>query len=137
MGYQLMGFVDDDSSKFEEFRNTGYSIVADLREFPDFVRDHGVDEILIGLPLQSHYQQASQIVASCEEQGIMVRILSDLFDLKLAHSKMEHLDGESIITIHREYRGGPRFFSNALSTLSFPVAYYPFLTPFLDHRSTD
>ena len=105
-GYRIMGFVDDDFAGSREFRKAGYSLVCNLKEFPNFVRSHVVDEVLVCLPLGSHYVEASQIVASCEEQGIMVRILSDLFDLKLAHSKMDQPEGESIITLSTGNIGG-------------------------------
>jgi exopolysaccharide biosynthesis polyprenyl glycosylphosphotransferase len=99
LGYRLMGFVDSDYAGAQEFRKVGYSLVADLKEFPGFIRSRMVDEVLICLPLRSHYVEASKIVACCEEQGIMVKILSDLFDLKLAHSNIEQLGDESIITL--------------------------------------
>jgi hypothetical protein len=38
-----------------------------------------VDEVVIALPMKSLYQEASKIFAACEEQGIIVRNLSDIF----------------------------------------------------------
>jgi exopolysaccharide biosynthesis polyprenyl glycosylphosphotransferase len=99
LGFRLIGFVDDNSLNSPALHEMGYSVVASSRELPDFLRVHAVDAIFIGLPLKSSYEAVSQIVACCEEQGVIVRVLSDLFDLKVAHLNVEHLDGQSMITI--------------------------------------
>ncbi len=99
LGYRLLGFADNVWAKLEEFKKTGYAIVADLKEFPAFIRTNVVDEVVICLPVQSFYQQSSQLVALCEEQGILVRFLSDIFNLKLGKSKTEHFEGDSVITV--------------------------------------
>ncbi len=35
----------------------------------------------------------------CEEQGILVRFLSDIFNLKLGKTKAEFFEGDSVITV--------------------------------------
>ena len=57
-----------------------------------------VDEVMICLPMKSFYQEASDIIATCEEQGIIVRFLSDFFNPKIAHTKTAY-DDESIVTL--------------------------------------
>ena len=59
-----------------------------------------VDEVAIALPLKSLYDQASRIVAVCEQQGVIVRFLSDLFNLKLARSEAGQLDKDSFFTVY-------------------------------------
>lgn len=91
LGYRLVGFVDDGWKGFGNFQNAGYTLVADFNKLPLFLRDHVVDEVVIALPINSHYNQASSIIALCEKQGIIVRYLSDIFNSKLARSVSEHL----------------------------------------------
>ncbi len=120
LGYRLMGFVDNISSKLQEFQKSGYHLLAGLSEFPAFLRNHVVDEVMVCLPLQSLYQQTSQIVALCEEQGIIVRFLSDLFNLKLACSKTEQFEGNPVITIYNGHMEGFPFIIKR--TLDFVVS---------------
>jgi hypothetical protein len=42
------------------------------------------------------YLQASRVAALCEEQGIVVRVLSDIFNLRLAKSRAGEFAGEAI-----------------------------------------
>ena len=97
LGYRIIGFVDSDWEGLREFRQTGYQIVANLAEFSAYLRDHVVDEVMIALPLKTYYNQASQIAAVCEEQGIICRYPSGMFDTKLARLRSEHFEGDTVI----------------------------------------
>ncbi len=99
LGYIIVGFVENGWSGNREFCRSGYKIVTDFSKFPDFVRSNVVDEVMICLPLRSQYEQASRIVKSCEEQGIIVRFLSDFFDLDLAVSRAEMVDDAPVVTL--------------------------------------
>src|SRR5262245_56828181 len=99
LGYRVLGFVDGDWVGSAEFRRTGRSLLTDPEGLPDYLRRHVVDEVVIGLPLCSSYERSSRIVSLCEEQGITVRFLSDLFNLKLAHSTVELFGEEPVITV--------------------------------------
>ena len=80
LGYQLVGFADEEWTGNREFRNKGNSIVSDLEHFSDFLRERIVDEVAIALPMKSFYSQAARIVALCREQGVIVRVPASLFD---------------------------------------------------------
>ena len=96
LGYHLIGFVDDEWPGIEDFRNNGFQLVCELNKLPDFIRNHVVDEVFLSLPVKSLYDRASQIVSLCEEQGIMIRHLSNIFNIKMAHSKSEQFQGYPI-----------------------------------------
>ncbi len=99
LGYHVIGFMDDQWSGDEEFRRTGYPLVADFNNFSTFIKNTVVDEVMICLPMKSFYNQAFRIVAICEEQGITVRFLPNIFNLKFARSKTEQFEGEPIIAL--------------------------------------
>lgn len=100
LGYRIIGFVDENWVGIGEFQKTGYARVIDLNNFSAFIRDHVVDEVVICLPVKSYYHQTSQIVALCEEQGIIVRFPSNIFNLKTARSKTEQFEDDSVITVY-------------------------------------
>jgi exopolysaccharide biosynthesis polyprenyl glycosylphosphotransferase len=104
LGYRLVGFVDNDWSGLDEFRKSGYQRVADLNQFLPLLRNQVVDEVVIALPMESAYGQAARIAALCEEQGVIVRLLSDIFNLRLARSRAEEFEGAPVITL---YTGSP------------------------------
>ena len=99
LGYRVLGFVDREWPGMKEFRNTGCTLICDFDGFLDFIRDNVVDEVVIVLPIKSFYLEASRIATFCEEQGITTHVLSNLFELKLARSKAEPPNYDSLITL--------------------------------------
>jgi exopolysaccharide biosynthesis polyprenyl glycosylphosphotransferase len=98
LGYCIVGFVDT-KLQSPEFGARGYSLVSSFKEFPLLIRRTVVDEVLIGLPIKSFYQEIARIVALCGEQGVTVRFLSDLFDVKLGRSSAGYLGDHVVVTI--------------------------------------
>jgi exopolysaccharide biosynthesis polyprenyl glycosylphosphotransferase len=89
LGYRLVGFVDEQWAGIKDFLATGYSFATDLDQFPTFLREHVVDEVTLALPMRTCYPKASEIVAQCKEQGILVRFLPDIFDVTSAQSNRD------------------------------------------------
>jgi exopolysaccharide biosynthesis polyprenyl glycosylphosphotransferase len=100
LGYRILGFVDREWLGMTEFRRTGYKWICDFKGLSSFLRDSVVDEVLITLPINSLYFEASHIAALCQEHGITTHFLSNLFDLKPARAKAEPLDYDSLITLN-------------------------------------
>ncbi len=98
LGYRILGFVDDHWAELDHHQLQGFPVVCSLENFQGFIRTFSVDEVLIALPLRSYYQQASKIFDQCEEQGILVRMLGDLFSPKLARSDIDHVGGYPTLT---------------------------------------
>src|SRR5580692_6420491 len=81
-GYRLLGFVDDDWPRLEEFKATGFRLACDYDGLAEFLRHNVVDEVAIYLPLRSFYERAAQIAKLAEQHGILLRFDADIFDLK-------------------------------------------------------
>jgi exopolysaccharide biosynthesis polyprenyl glycosylphosphotransferase len=99
LGYQIKGFVDEDWSGSEKFRLTGREVVSRLGDFGSYLRANVVDEVVIALPVSSHYAQFSHILRACEEQGILVHMLPDFFDVTHARLRLEILEDQPVITL--------------------------------------
>lgn len=110
LGYRIMGFVDQKWQGGRYFQQSGFPLLADFQNFPTFLRTHAVDEVIIDLPLNTFYQEASYIVGLCVQQGIIVRFLSDslylLFDMKLARAELEEIQDYVILSVYTGAMGG-------------------------------
>jgi exopolysaccharide biosynthesis polyprenyl glycosylphosphotransferase len=93
LGYLLIGFADEEWTENRGFGTNGKSIVTDLGHFSAFLREHIVDEVAIALPMKSFYSQAARVVAACQEQGVIVRVLAGIFDLQKGWVNNRQLDG--------------------------------------------
>jgi exopolysaccharide biosynthesis polyprenyl glycosylphosphotransferase len=98
LGYVISGFVDVNWDGIHEFQKNGYTLITDFKGFTEYIRTNVVDEVLISLPVKSYYQETTRIIAACENQGILARHLSNIFDTKLANHKLEYFKDESFVS---------------------------------------
>jgi len=131
LGYRILGFADEEWVGSSEVSRAGWSIVCDFDHLRLYLRRMVVDEVVLALPFRSFHDYASEIAAACEQQGIIIRVLSNLFDLKDAQPMAEHLEGEAVITHHSGIADGwPLLIKRAMDfTLSLSLIL--FLAPVL------
>jgi exopolysaccharide biosynthesis polyprenyl glycosylphosphotransferase len=129
LGYRILGFVDQEWPGMEDFRKTGYSLACDLESFPTFLRHAVVDEVIITLPIKSFYFEADRMGALCEEQGIITRFLSSIFNLKLARSRAEEFGDESLITLYSGAAEGWSLLIKRLLDISISLVLLILLAP--------
>jgi exopolysaccharide biosynthesis polyprenyl glycosylphosphotransferase len=99
LGYRIMGFVDDAREGPEDEYLARVGRVCDFAGFPAFLRAHVVDEVVVALPVKTMYGQAARIVAACEEQGIIVRFISSIFDNRLGRAHVDQFADYAIVTV--------------------------------------
>lgn len=92
-GCRLLGLVDDDWSGMREFEESGFRLACDLEGLPEFLRKNVVDEIAIYLPLRSFYERAAEIAQLAKLHGILIRLDTDIFDLKFVRHRADAIDG--------------------------------------------
>jgi exopolysaccharide biosynthesis polyprenyl glycosylphosphotransferase len=74
-----------------------------ISELESIIAQEPVDEVFIALPREGYAPLVEAIVRLCEDQGIIVRLQTDLFKLRIARWQVDELDGIPIVTI----RSGP------------------------------
>jgi len=132
LGYRIAGFVDEEWPGLEKFYESGYSLACDFENLRRFLRTNVVDEVVVILPMKSKYPYASEIAQVCEEQGILLRFVSNMFNLKHAQSRTEDFEGDSHITHSRGQMpdGWPAVIKRALD-FSVSLLLIVFLSPLL------
>jgi exopolysaccharide biosynthesis polyprenyl glycosylphosphotransferase len=98
LGYHVIGFADRSWDGIGSFRETGHSLACDLEGLPEFVRSNVIDEVVIALPIRSAHDASARVAMLCEQQGIIVRMLPNIFNLKMARSRAEEFEGDAFIT---------------------------------------
>lgn len=107
LGYEVAGYIDDRWSGSETMESRGYRYLGNLASLDSYLQNNVVDEVIIALPLASFYRQALHLIQTCEEQGIVVRCLSDLFPTQLTKSVTEVFNGDYLTTFHgRAFESG-------------------------------
>jgi exopolysaccharide biosynthesis polyprenyl glycosylphosphotransferase len=102
----------DMASRLAQRADLGYRVVdtidADARTMPadavlariaSILEHEPLDEIFVALPLDGAQPLIGGIVALCEDQGITLRLLTSIIDLRLARAQVDELDGRPILSI--------------------------------------
>ena len=99
LGYNIVGFVDDDWSGIQTFHETGLVRCCTFSGLADFLRHTVVDEAAMYLPLRSYYEHAAQFVSLCEQHGIAIRFDSQIFNLKNANAHAHDWEGPQVLAL--------------------------------------
>jgi exopolysaccharide biosynthesis polyprenyl glycosylphosphotransferase len=94
-GYLVAGYVDD----LLYSPNGDTRLLGSLEDFPDVLRNHIIDEVVIALPIKSQYERIQKIITVAEEQGITIRCLSHPFNTKIAKSNTVGFGGCNLLEI--------------------------------------
>jgi exopolysaccharide biosynthesis polyprenyl glycosylphosphotransferase len=91
-GYHVVGFVDDDWAGTKAFNSTGQTRCCDFAGLANFLRLNVVDEAAIYLPLRSYYEHAAELVALCEQHGIVIRFDTQVFKLRALNYRVQDVE---------------------------------------------
>jgi exopolysaccharide biosynthesis polyprenyl glycosylphosphotransferase len=129
LDYRLVGFVDEHWAGEEAFRQSGYHVVSNFAGFQSLLIDQVVDEVIVCTPVKSFYDQASRILSQCEEQGITVRFVSDVFKPRIGRSRVERIEDEMVVTIDTGSMLGPTVLVKRAFDISISLTLLAVLSP--------
>lgn len=112
IGYNFLGFVDDIEAE---------NILGKIDEFSDILVKNVIDEIIISLPIKTYYDKMESIAKAAEQQGVTVRIYSDLFNLRLARAVPGQISETPVLSLYT----GPRLHGKRMmikSVLDFIIS---------------
>src|SRR5260221_10526910 len=89
LGYQVVGFVDDDLSKGDLGR---FKALGGLDSVGSVMKSERVDEMIITLPWMYH-RTIIGLVRSCQAAGVRARVVPDLFQLSLSRVDFDDMGG--------------------------------------------
>lgn len=95
LGYQVVGFVDDDLSKGDLGR---FRALGALDSVGPVLKSERVDEVIITLPWMYH-RTIMGMVRSCEALGVRARVVPDLFQLSLSRVDFDDMGGIPLMAL--------------------------------------
>jgi exopolysaccharide biosynthesis polyprenyl glycosylphosphotransferase len=95
LGYQVVGFVDDDPSKGDIGR---FKALGTLDSVGTLLEREKVDEVIITLPWM-YQRQIAGLVRTCEQQRVRARVVPDLFQLALNQVDVADVGGIPLIGV--------------------------------------
>src|SRR5918992_361074 len=93
LGYQPVGFIDDDERKHGARIDRGLEVLGTTNELPRVLDDVEPDEVLIAVPSAPGTMRA-QVVRACRGRGVPVRTMPTVFELLLNGGRLMRQVGE-------------------------------------------
>jgi exopolysaccharide biosynthesis polyprenyl glycosylphosphotransferase len=131
LGYRLLGFADDPWAGLPALVARRGSVMTDLENLGQFLRDSVVDEVFVCLPLKSHYEPVRNIIERCESQGIIVRLLGRIFDLRMSRATAETFEDEMIVSVYTNHMDGWPIFAKRIVDIVGSLALLALCSPIL------
>jgi exopolysaccharide biosynthesis polyprenyl glycosylphosphotransferase len=94
MGYRVVGVVNGSANKLVH----GVPVLGTMEELPGLIRQHEVDEVIIGVPEASH-QELLQIIALSERGRARIKIFPDLFQIMASEITIGDLNGLPLLNV--------------------------------------
>ncbi|MDX2167492.1 MAG: sugar transferase [Deltaproteobacteria bacterium] len=94
LGYQVAGVIDCGDGAHSLAPDEVLALVTTM------VDAGQIDEVFMALPLDSSQRLINRVVAVCEEQGILVRVVTQVAALTWARAIIDEVDGQPILTLH-------------------------------------
>lgn len=104
------------------------SIIEDLKTA---LVQSPIDEVLVVLPPDQYASETRQIVDLCERQGILLRLETQPYDLKIARLNLDELEGIPVLTIQSGPQEDWHLLTKRLIDLIGGVALLILLSPLL------
>lgn len=128
-GYRLLGFVDDQWQRLQDFRSTGLPLLCNYAGLAEFLRNNTVDEVAMFWPLSSFFERSFEVAAQCQLQGITARLGGGIFALKKARAQAEMFEDEYFIPIDTGVRDWGALFIKRLLDVVLSIVLLILLAP--------
>lgn len=123
-GVKIVGYLDPDPKRVGGTVD-GVSIIGTVDNIGECLKQHVIDEVIIAIP-RSLLEDAEPIVQACEQEGIKLRFMADIFNLHVARISLSKIGNVPLLTLEpvamdEEKLLVKRIIDLTLTTLSMPV----------------
>ncbi|MGB4782183.1 sugar transferase [Candidatus Methylomirabilis sp.] len=96
IGIQLVGYLDPDPARVGMTLH-GSEVLGTVDAITSVLKDHVIDEVILAVP-RGMIPNVEKIVYACEEEGVKVSLMADLFDVNVAHLSLDQFDAIPLLT---------------------------------------
>jgi Undecaprenyl-phosphate galactose phosphotransferase WbaP len=129
MGYNVIGFLDDDKQKKGNIIN-GEKVIGRVTEFPKFIKEMDIKTVIIAMPSLPP-ERLSALTASIQNHATNTMIIPDLRGIALLNTDLLHLFREEIflMNIKNNLKSVTNRFMKMLFDITFSIILMPLLLP--------
>ncbi|MDH5202049.1 MAG: undecaprenyl-phosphate galactose phosphotransferase WbaP [Nitrospirota bacterium] len=131
MGYDVIGFLDDDEQKIGNTIN-GKRVFDMVKRFPELIKKHGIKIVIIAMPSLSA-ERLSVLTSAVQNHTPNTMLIPDLKGIALLNTKLFHLFYEEIflMNIRNNLKSTTNRFIKKFFDISVSIISMPLLLPII------
>lgn len=128
-GIEIVGFLDPDPSRVGSMVN-GTKVIGTVLDVSECLKNNVVDEVIIAIP-RSLLENAEPIVQACEEEGIKLRFMADVFNVHMARLSLTQVGNIPLLNMEPVAHDDGKLFVKRLFDLLVTILAMPVVLPVL------
>jgi len=130
-GYRIAGVLEDEPSRCRLLEQYNAAYLGSFDNLEEVLIKQVVDEVYICLPVRSRYETIQKMAHLCEGVGVGVRMIADLFPLRLATSRYHRLEGIPILALSTVPEHQPQLIAQRMVDIAVSLSALLVLSPLL------
>lgn len=128
-GIKIIGYLDPDYDRVGQYIND-IPIIGTVDDITRCLKDSVVDEVIIAIP-RSRLKDVEHIAQACEEEGIKLRFMADLFNLQVARIQLIQIGKIPLLTLEPVAQDEIKLLVKRCADLILTVLSMPILLPIM------
>ncbi len=128
-GIEVIGHLDPDPSRIGQTINNK-PVIGAVADISKCLKKYIVDEVVIAIP-RSMLEDAEPIAFACEEEGIKLRFMADIFSLQAARISLAKIGNLPLLTLEPVAQNKDILFLKRLFDFLVTLAAMPVVVPIL------
>jgi exopolysaccharide biosynthesis polyprenyl glycosylphosphotransferase len=128
-GFEIVGHLDPDPSLTGQIVN-GVPVIGTVADIHDCLKEHVVDEVILAIP-RTLLKDAEPIAYACEEEGIKLRFMADVYSLQVARISLSLVGGIPLLTLEPVAHDTTKLFFKRLFDLIMTLVAMPLFLPII------
>ncbi|WP_028586088.1 sugar transferase [Desulfogranum mediterraneum] len=126
-GVEVIGYLDLDPASIGQMVD-GVPIICSVEGVTQCLKDNVVDEVIIAIT-RSLLKDAEPIAIACEEEGIPLRFMADVFNVEVARMSLSQAGNIPLLTMEPVAQDDGQLFLKRLFDLAITTICLPLLLP--------
>jgi len=128
-GIDIVGHLDPDPARVGSKINEAL-VLGTVENISECLKNNVVDEVIIAIP-RSLLENADPIAQACEEEGIKLRFMADVFNVHAARVSLTQLGSTPLLTMEPVAQDEGKLFAKRLFDLVMTTIAMPVVLPVL------
>lgn len=124
-GVHIIGHLDPDPG-LAGSRVQGASVIGGIDDISDVLKNNVVDEVVIAIP-RNMISDVEKIASACEEEGVRLRLMADVFDVHVARMKLDNIGPIPLLTLDPVAQQESKLIVKRVLDLALIILAMPFL----------